>query len=548
MPLPTSTEGHMMPSVLRPAGVRPALLAVLLAGHLAACGSPTERAACATSATCPAGQYCDVAGGAGVCWPDGVPPTVGGVAVTCSTTPCARDAVLTVEATATDAAEVGTVRASLDLDGGARSVAMSRVVGDLFRGQLSLAEWPFGGATATVRATVTVADGARNEAAATAAGVTVSRARGGILVGPGAAASAPAVLLDGTVVVGGADTKLYLLPPGHASMQAAAISFPTSVVHPPAIGASAIWVAAGSRVYAVSLDGATLLNGAGYDTTGTIVGPPALTSALVPETAFVASVTGRMYALRAAATADGLIDFTSALDPFSSGPVLRGDAAALGVTATASPAEATLRQFSFDGALGAGFARVVGAAVSAPLALDGVGAAWTSSTDVGKAVAQTSPIGVEGASIPLVATSGSGLAILAGGDVVFCDGTTVRRHSPDGTARWATPPTLAGPGLTPLVLTGGPVALLVPTRVGTVHALDAAGVELWSVTLAPGTELREGNLHHAPGAPTSTAWFTSAGGTLHGVVVDGRLDEAAPWPKAWHDPRNTGNVATPIAP
>jgi hypothetical protein len=159
----------------------------------------------------------------------------------------------------------------------------------------------------------------------------------------------------------------------------------------------------------------------------------------------------------------------------------------------------------------------------------------------------TTPAGAAGTSIGSGSSVG-GLAVMAGGDVVFCDGATVRRHAPDGTARWGSPPALAGPGLTPLVLTGGPVALLVPTRAGTVHALDASGQELWSATLAPGTELREGTLHHAAGAPTSTAWFTSAGGTLHGVVVDGRLDPAAPWPKAWHDPANTGNAATPLPP
>jgi len=30
------------------------------------------------------------------------------------------------------------------------------------------------------------------------------------------------------------------------------------------------------------------------------------------------------------------------------------------------------------------------------------------------------------------------------------------------------------------------------------------------------------------------------------VILDGRLDPAAPWPKAFHDPQNTGNAATPL--
>jgi hypothetical protein len=44
----------------------------------------------------------------------------------------------------------------------------------------------------------------------------------------------------------------------------------------------------------------------------------------------------------------------------------------------------------------------------------------------------------------------------------------------------------------------------------------------------------------------STAYFGCADGNLYAVIVDGRLDTTAPWPKSHHDTRNTGNAAAPL--
>jgi outer membrane protein assembly factor BamB len=91
---------------------------------------------------------------------------------------------------------------------------------------------------------------------------------------------------------------------------------------------------------------------------------------------------------------------------------------------------------------------------------------------------------------------------------------------------------------------GTSTSFLVPTRSGTVHLVAADGTEIWSGTLAVGQALGEGNVHSPAAAPFGTAYLTSADGRLHAVIVDGHLDTSAPWPKAWHDPRNTGNAAS----
>ena len=56
---------------------------------------------------------------------------------------------------------------------------------------------------------------------------------------------------------------------------------------------------------------------------------------------------------------------------------------------------------------------------------------------------------------------------------------------------------------------------------------------------------RRQHLHAVPAdRARCSAPHTSAGanGKLHAVIVDGALDAAAPWPKAFHDPRNTNRA------
>jgi hypothetical protein len=87
--------------------------------------------------------------------------------------------------------------------------------------------------------------------------------------------------------------------------------------------------------------------------------------------------------------------------------------------------------------------------------------------------------------------------------------------------------------------------LLVGTKAGAIHAVRGDGSVIWSTSL-DSTELRAGNIYTPPGQPPgtvlSTAYFSATNGKLYAVIVDGELDASAPWPKAFHDPRNTNRA------
>jgi hypothetical protein len=225
-----------------------------------------------------------------------------------------------------------------------------------------------------------------------------------------------------------------------------------------------------------------------------------------------------------------------ATDSFAAPAAIDGSGAILAATATA-----TLRQYSYDGAFTEKWAAVVGVNVSAPIALDGAGNAWTGSQDA--RVNATTPAGATATVRTLGGSVVDSPVVLAGGDLVVGDQARVlHRLHPDGTAAWASEPTLGGPVLAPVALAGGEAALLVPTAAGTLHAVAADGTVLWGGALTGGQALREASIQ-APGAgPRSTAYLGSADGKLYAVVVEGHLDVAAPWPKAHRDLRNSSNA------
>jgi hypothetical protein len=109
---------------------------------------------------------------------------------------------------------------------------------------------------------------------------------------------------------------------------------------------------------------------------------------------------------------------------------------------------------------------------------------------------------------------------------------------------WLNPPTLGGPVLAPMVMTATMSTFVVPTKAGSIYAISDSGSVVWSGNLE-GAELRAANIHSLPGAGLSTAYFSSANGKLYAVIVDGRLDASAPWPKAFHDARNTNRAGAP---
>jgi len=182
--------------------------------------------------------------------------------------------------------------------------------------------------------------------------------------------------------------------------------------------------------------------------------------------------------------------------------------------------------------------------VESPLALRASGdlLALTSLGATGALVA-VSPAGVV---TPLATTDvpADGPVVRAGGDVVVPEkGKTLSCWTSAGAFRWRSAP-LPGVPLTPLLLAGDDVLVVADGR-GNLPALDGAGQLRWTTQLAPvATPLRGPNLHAPAGATRSTAYLPAANGMLYAVILDGRLDAAAPWPKAFHDPGNTGNAAT----
>jgi len=132
--------------------------------------------------------------------------------------------------------------------------------------------------------------------------------------------------------------------------------------------------------------------------------------------------------------------------------------------------------------------------------------------------------------------------VLSNGDIVVGDASgKLHRFDSSGTAVWGQPVELGAAVHAPMALMGGPIRFLVATDDGRLHALDDGGAVLWSGALS-GMALGAGNLHTPAGGGLSTAYFAGSDGKLYAVAVEGRLDTDAPWPKAWHDPRNTSRA------
>jgi hypothetical protein len=141
--------------------------------------------------------------------------------------------------------------------------------------------------------------------------------------------------------------------------------------------------------------------------------------------------------------------------------------------------------------------------------------------------------------------------ILSDGSIVVPEVTkTLSRWTSTGAAfpGWQKPD-LGGATRTPLVVTSG-TPFVVPTAKGALYALRPDGTIAWSGQLSAGTaSLQPGNIYtrgtEPAGAELSTAYFAGSDGVLHAVIVDGRLDASAPWPKAFHDARNTNRAGAP---
>jgi hypothetical protein len=517
---------------------------------VAGCGSVTDSPACVSSAECGAGAYCASAEGERHCWPDVRSPVVAAVTVACLDAPagegCRRDGTVRVTATATDAEELAEVRVALSLDP-AHEVAMVRS-GAAWTADLPLRSAPMAAFETTVTATVTAVDGARNVASRTsAASVPVTRLRWTKDVDPthAAALTPAAVMPDGTVIVAANNGKLYFVnPDGTQTKGPITVGSGQAISAAPAIGERAIWVGSEDGwLRAFALDGSGAIGGVGVNSEGAVRGSVAVLSETNREWGFVASGSGR---LAAASTTAG-VNTTGATSPYLTGPVIDAEGQ---VFAASSGTSATLRSYSFDGAFTDRWnaaSPAVGVSAVTPLSIAENGDVISSTQD-GKTnrttqAAQTSTL-VTMADVVL-----DSAVILSDGDIIVGDQIgALHRLLASGAPRWSAPRSLGGPVLSAIALSGPAEKLVVPTRNRIVSALADDGTVLWSTTLGTEGELRAGNIHTPPGQPAgqviSTVYFPTSDGRLHAVIVDGQLDPGAPWPKAFHDARNTSNAGT----
>lgn len=509
-----------------------ALAAVLAAG---CSGVKDDRPGCARSADCPAGEYCASTPDGAVCWPDAQPPAVSGVAVTCGP-PCLRDGTLRVEATVADDREVGDVAVALDLDP-SRAVPMARV-GARWVAQVPLEGFPFPAFERAVVATVTARDGARNTASASAdAGQQPMVTRLRWTYDAGVPMTSPAVLDDGTAVVGLSANATQVRAIGATGTQAWAGStgsdIPSSA---PVVASDAIWIGtATGTLFALSSAGEVAASNC--STGEPITGG----SVLLPKRVVAASQAG----ILAVAEVSGMCAQSTAPAAVGAAPVISQDGHVFAVAASVLQKHTVtatgLLRAEWTGIASAPVPPVVGDVLAANTALAG-DAVWTLAQD-GK-LNRTAPDATT-TTISTVPVGSSGPIALADGSVVVGSGAgMLQRFSTSGAPPWSESEPLNGVPAIPLALAGERPALLVPTSTGRLYAVNAAdGKVAWSVKLsATGQALQPANVHGAPGAATSTAYVAGADGKLYAVIVDGQLDRAAPWPKAFHDPRNTGNA------
>jgi hypothetical protein len=289
---------------------------------------------------------------------------------------------------------------------------------------------------------------------------------------------------------------------------------------------------------AAALDGSSLLAGVGVSTGDAVDGSVAVASHVDREWGFATSAGGR---ISAASTIPGESDSTGPSVAMTEGPVLD-------LTGRVCAVATSLRCYVFDRSF-ADFPKVdalAGLATGAPT-IDSRNGAWTVAADPG--VLSFTPFdGPPTPAVQLPASVFSDSLVIAGsGDVVVGDGANrLHRFDHAGSARWQSPPDLFGVANAPLILRAVDEVLFVTTRGGRVATIRGDGSVMWSAALAG--DLRAPNIYTPPGQPAgtvlSTAYVSSASGKLYAIIVDGELDTSAPWPKAFHDPRNTNNAGT----
>lgn len=507
---------------------------ILLAALAVACGSVHDRSECSASADCAAGSYCARTGDGSVCWPDAVAPAVSAVSVTCDRDPCLRSSVLHVEATVADDLELSGAEVTLDVGGPA--IAMAPVGGGVWAADVPLARLPFEHFTHDVVATVTARDGARNEGSVASSPIAVTRLRFERVLESGISLTSPAVMDDGTVAAGGANHRLYLVAWDGDGVASVAVGTLQITAAPLALGGS-VWVGSeDNKVYEVKKNGADTWDAfQRADTGGAVRSSLSLTSdarvIAASQSGFIFAVTSTGYMNSApgyASSTGTVVDETGTIYLVASGAVRRF------TIVSGSPT------------VDSGYSVTIGSSVGVPLALDS--AVLVPSNNGAQGLLKR--VLAAGGDPEHLATTGvpsAGIAVLDGGDILVPEETNkLTRWSSGGApvATWTTPNLGTAPR-TPIVLGNQTAPFVVSTAGGAVHALQPDGTIAWTAQFGTAA-LQPGNIYTPPGQPPdavlSIAYFAGADGVLHAVIVDGKLDGSAPWPKAFHDPQNTNRA------
>jgi hypothetical protein len=476
------------------------------------------------------------------------PPQVTGVTLSCGT--CRRDDILTVHAAVTDA-HLSTVTATIEFPPGWSQpvTLMPPTSGSDWQGTLALAGQAFPFYQASGRASVTATDSLGNQRTDYSPNLTVTRLRFALPVEATSppAITGPAVGPNGTLYLGAANGKVYVVDPAAPSVTGWNVAL-GAIVAPPSLGA-ALWVGSQDGViYAVNP--ASGLPIGSCATSGQVVATPAIDTAS-PETAYagavIASSNGRVFAVR---SSTGCVASTNIYtsQKVAASPAIDAQRRVYAVTGS-NLRSLTLVESPPPPAFSENWSAPVGP-VEAPVGLDPGrapgGFVWTGATD--GSIAATAFGGTPLTGSPFATSAGPDAPVIdAAGNVVVGDAAGfVRKVVPGGTG-WTTSSSLGGAVLSMLVLANGDAAYLAPTATGKLAALKDDGTLLWSGQVAAaGSSLHEPNILQLPGDTFWTAVFGAQDGTVYGVLVDGHLDAAAPWPKAHHDARNTGNVVTPL--
>jgi hypothetical protein len=134
--------------------------------------------------------------------------------------------------------------------------------------------------------------------------------------------------------------------------------------------------------------------------------------------------------------------------------------------------------------------------------------------------------------------------ILRDDSIVVAVGSQLFRLASSGAVLWTTATTGAVTGILAPAPDRSGVALYVTTDDGKLQALKLDGSPAWGgpVQLAPGALVAPNIGLELQGDGTHLLYVGGADGKLRAVIVDTEVDDAAPWPKAFHDAHNSSRA------